>query len=108
MMIVTIHMNVRTTKQKEFLQTLHELTEVMRKEKGFIDARIRTNGGNNNMLTFIAERGQIQVLLVEDSSFLMISLNSCNNPSRVARAGIKIRKGAQAVQLEQCVQIGAG
>jgi len=55
MITITITMKARPAKRQELLQTLHELTDEMRREHGFLDARIRMNGGNNNVLTFIEE-----------------------------------------------------
>jgi quinol monooxygenase YgiN len=55
MTTVTIEMKLRPEKRQEMLITLHELTELMREEKGFMNARVSMNGGNNNVLKFIEE-----------------------------------------------------
>lgn len=55
MVIITAKMQVRPSKQKELLQTLDELRHVQLKEKGFIDARVRLNNGNEHALTLIEE-----------------------------------------------------
>jgi quinol monooxygenase YgiN len=55
MITITITMKVRSAKRRELLQTLDELTEEMRREHGFLDARIGMNGEKDNKLTFIEE-----------------------------------------------------
>lgn len=55
MVTITVKMNVPPTKRKELLQTLDELKEVKRKEKGFIDARVCMKNDNENTVTLIEE-----------------------------------------------------
>jgi len=55
MEVVTVTMDIRPEKRREMLITLQELTERMRKEPGFVDARIRMNGKQRNALTFVEE-----------------------------------------------------
>jgi len=53
MIQMTITMAALPTKEQELLQTLQELTEVMRQEKGFLRGSVGMNGKNANVVKFI-------------------------------------------------------
>ncbi len=55
MVVITVKMNARPAKRQELLQTIHELAEVKRKEKGFIGSRLCMDAENKNVLTLIEE-----------------------------------------------------
>jgi quinol monooxygenase YgiN len=55
MIVVTIEMHVIPAKRKELLQTIQELDNVKRKEKGFIASRICTDAGDKNLLKLVEE-----------------------------------------------------
>jgi quinol monooxygenase YgiN len=52
MSVLIVNMTARPEKQRELLQTLRELTEAMRQEPGFRDARISIAADNENLVTF--------------------------------------------------------
>jgi quinol monooxygenase YgiN len=52
MVVLTVKFQAFPAKQKELLQTLHELTDAMRQEPGFLDARIGIDADNQNLVTF--------------------------------------------------------
>jgi len=53
MIQMTITMVTLPTKEQELRQTLQELTEVMRQEKGFLRGSVGMNGKNANVVKFI-------------------------------------------------------
>jgi quinol monooxygenase YgiN len=55
MMVITVKMQVRPSKQKELLQTLDELKEVKGKMKRFLDARVCMDNKDENGLTLFEE-----------------------------------------------------
>jgi len=55
MMTITITMEARPAKRRELLQTLHELTDDMRRERGFLDSRIRIHVEDQQALTLVEE-----------------------------------------------------
>ena len=52
MVVLTVKFQAFPAKQKELLQTLHELTDAMRQEHGFREARIDIDAENQNRVTF--------------------------------------------------------
>jgi len=52
MSVLIVNMTARPGKRLELLQTLHELTDAMRQEPGFLEARIGIDAENQNLVTF--------------------------------------------------------
>ena len=55
MIVVTVKMNARPAKRRELLQTIYELAEVKRKEKGFIGSRLCMDAENKIVFTLIED-----------------------------------------------------
>ncbi len=55
MIVITIKMHALPAKRHELLQTLHELMDVMRTEKGYLNAHVHIDADNPNTFTFIEE-----------------------------------------------------
>ena len=52
---ITIDMQAIPARQRELVQTLHDLVPLMRREQGFLDACIRMDANDRNRLTLIEE-----------------------------------------------------
>jgi quinol monooxygenase YgiN len=52
MSVLIVNMTARPEKRRELLQTLYELTDTMRQEQGFLEARIDIDAENHNRVTF--------------------------------------------------------
>ena len=52
---ITIEMQAIPARRHELLQTLDDLGSLMRRERGFIDARINMDAGDRNRLTLFEE-----------------------------------------------------
>ena len=53
MLVVTITMTALPPKQQELLLTLHELIAVMRRDQGFVDARVCLRDADSPVLTLV-------------------------------------------------------